>query len=83
MPLQKKDFIEIEFTARTKEGEIFDSNVKEDLQKLNPEAKAKPFVFCLGEGMFLKSIDDFLMPVFAARCIQIHPPDIGFRKYKL
>lgn len=61
MTLQKKDFIEIEFTARVKNGEIFDSNIKKDLEKLNPNAKPKPFIFCLDEGMFLKGVDDFLI----------------------
>jgi len=70
MKLQKKDFIEIEFTGKIKDGEVFDSNIKEDLlqngvplgaEKLNSQVKAKPFIFCLGENMFLKSIDDFLI----------------------
>lgn len=61
MPLKKKDFIEIEFTARTKEGDIFDSNIKEDLKNSNLEVNAKPFIFSLGEGMFLKGIEDFLI----------------------
>jgi len=61
MGLQKKDFIEIEFTGKIKDGEIFDSNVKEDLKKLNPDANPKPIIFSLGEGMFLKGIDDFLI----------------------
>ncbi|GAI92008.1 unnamed protein product, partial [marine sediment metagenome] len=61
MKLKKKDFIEIEFTARVKDGEVFDSNIEEDLKKLNPDAKAKPFVFCLEEGMFLKGVEDFLI----------------------
>ena len=61
MTFQKKDFIEIEFTGKVKDGGIFDSNIKEDLEKLNPGAKPKPFVFCLGEGMFLKGIDEFLI----------------------
>lgn len=61
MPLQKKDFIEIEFTARTKDGEVFDSNIKSDLEKVNPNIEAKPFVFCIGEGMFLKGVEDFLI----------------------
>jgi FKBP-type peptidyl-prolyl cis-trans isomerase 2 len=63
--LQKKDFIEIEFTGKIKDtGEIFDSNIKKDLEKLNPQHKpeqAKPFVFSLGQDMFLKGIDDFLI----------------------
>jgi len=65
MTFQKNDFIEIEFTGKTKEGEIFDSNIKEDLQKLHQghdhEIPAKPFIFCIGQGMFLKSVEDFLI----------------------
>ena len=61
MPLQKKDFIEIEFTGRVKDGEIFDSNIKQDLEKLDSKATPKPLVFCLGEGMFLKGVEDFLI----------------------
>lgn len=61
MVFQKKDFIEIEFTGKVKDGEVFDSNIKEDLEKLNPNAKPKPFIFCIGEGMFLKGVDEFLV----------------------
>jgi FKBP-type peptidyl-prolyl cis-trans isomerase 2 len=61
MTLKKKDFIEIEFTGKVKDGEIFDSNIKEDLEKINPQAKPKNFVYALGEDMFLKGIDDFLI----------------------
>ena len=65
MSLQKKDFIEIDFTGRVKDGEVFDSTLKEDLEKLhsghNHEIEYKPFTFCLGEGMFLQAIDDFLI----------------------
>jgi FKBP-type peptidyl-prolyl cis-trans isomerase 2 len=64
MSLNKKDFIEIEFTGRVKDGEIFDSNIEEDVKKLHEghdhQIDTKPFIFCLGEGMFLKSIEDFL-----------------------
>ena len=61
MVLQKKDFIEVEFTGKIKDGEIFDSNIKKNLENLNPNANPKPLVFCLGEGMFLKGVDDFLI----------------------
>lgn len=64
MALQKKDFIEINFTGKIKGGEVFDSNLKEELIKMNPNSKnleTKPFIFSLGEGMFLKGIDDFLI----------------------
>ncbi|MCX6746891.1 MAG: peptidylprolyl isomerase [Candidatus Pacearchaeota archaeon] len=61
MALKEKDFIEIEFTGKIKDGEVFDSNIKKDLEKLDKTAKPKPFIFCLGKGMFLKGIDDFLI----------------------
>jgi FKBP-type peptidyl-prolyl cis-trans isomerase SlyD len=61
MALQKKDFIEIEFTGRTADGNLFDSNIKENIEKINPNLPAKPFIYCLGEGMFLQGIDDALI----------------------
>lgn len=61
MVLKKNDFIEIEFTGKLKDGEIFDSNIKEDIKNSELKTKAKPFIYCLGNGMFLKSIDDFLI----------------------
>ena len=61
MPLKKKDFIEIEFTGKVKDGEVFDSNVKKEFDKLGSNTPAKPFVYCLGEEMFLKGVDDFLV----------------------
>ena len=62
MTLQKKDFIEIEFTGRIKDtGNIFDSNIKKDLENANLKMEIKPFVFCLGEEMFVKGVDEFLV----------------------
>lgn len=71
MTLQKKDFIEIEFTGTVKDtGEIFDSNIKKDVEKMHEghdhsqekhDMSVKPFVFSLGEGMFLQGVDDFLV----------------------
>ncbi len=61
MALKEKDFIEIEFTGKTQEGEIFDSNISEDIKKAGLKTKAKPFIFALGQGMFLKGVDDFLI----------------------
>ena len=63
MTLKKNNFIEIEFTAKIKDGDVFDSNIKKDLEKLNPKAAAtvKPFIFALDQDMFLKGIDEFLI----------------------
>ena len=35
MVLKEKDFIELEFTGKTTDGEIFDSNIKSELDKIN------------------------------------------------
>jgi FKBP-type peptidyl-prolyl cis-trans isomerase 2 len=58
--INKGDFIEILFTGIDQNGEVFDSNMPDDLPK---EARgiAKPFIFPLGHGMFLESIDNFLI----------------------
>jgi FKBP-type peptidyl-prolyl cis-trans isomerase 2 len=61
MTFQKNDFIEIEFTGKIKGGEVFDSNISEDLKKLNSSQEPKPFVFCLGQDMFLKGVEEFLI----------------------
>lgn len=61
MDLKEKDFIEIEFTGKIKDGEVFDSNIKEDIKKAELKTPAKPFVFALGQGMFLKGVDEFLI----------------------
>ena len=64
MALQKKDFIEVEFTGRIKDtGEIFDSNIFDDLKKLPnfDKSLAKPLIYCLGEGMFLGGVDEYLI----------------------
>jgi len=58
---KKNDFIEIEFTGRIKDGEVFDSNVSEELKKLNSNKEAKLFVFSLGQEMFLKGVEEFLI----------------------
>jgi FKBP-type peptidyl-prolyl cis-trans isomerase 2 len=59
--ISAKDFIEIEFTGRVKDGEIFDSNIKQDLEKSNLKIEQKPLIICIGERMFLKEIDDFFV----------------------
>jgi FKBP-type peptidyl-prolyl cis-trans isomerase 2 len=61
MTFQKNDFIEIEFTGKIKDGEVFDSNILEELKKLNSSQPAKSFIFCLGQDMFLKGAEDFLI----------------------
>lgn len=82
MVLDKKDFIEIDFTGKVKGGEVFDSTLEDDLKKIHEDhdhpIEAKPFIFCIGEGMFLKAIEDFLLGKPEARAtyeIELKPED--------
>lgn len=81
MPFQKNDFLEVQFTGRIKGGEVFDSNIAEELKKLNPNQQVKPFIFPLGQDMFLKGIEDFLIgKEIGSYEIELSPKDaFGFR----
>jgi FKBP-type peptidyl-prolyl cis-trans isomerase 2 len=61
MTLKKNDFIEIDFVGKTEDNQVFDSNIKTELDKIGSKQNAKPFVFALGQDMFLKGIDNFLI----------------------
>ena len=57
--VKKKDFIEIKYTGYAN-GEIFDSNVEEDVKKLNPKARVRKTIICVGEGMVVAGLDNVL-----------------------
>ncbi|MCR4327175.1 MAG: FKBP-type peptidyl-prolyl cis-trans isomerase [Nanoarchaeota archaeon] len=84
MVLKKKDFIEIEFTGRIKGGGVFDSNVKEELEKLHEghshPVETKPFIFPLGEEMFVKGVDKFLVGKEVGEYEISLPPEEAFGK---
>jgi FKBP-type peptidyl-prolyl cis-trans isomerase SlyD len=62
MSIQKNDFIEIEFTAKTKDGEVFDTNIKSDAEKAGLDLKGvKPYVLAVGKEMVIKSFDEDLV----------------------
>ena len=58
--IQKNDFIDITFTGRIKDGEIFDTNVKEDAEKIGLKFNGKPLVICVGQGMVVAGFDNAL-----------------------
>ncbi len=53
---KKHDFVEIKFTGKAN-NEIFDSNIEEDLKKINPEAKPQPLIIVIGENMVVPGLD--------------------------
>jgi len=85
--ISKNDFIELEFTGRISDtGEVFDSNIKKDLEKINSSqaSKTKPFVFCLGHEMFLKKIEEFLIEKEIGKTYEIKlEPEDAFGKRDL
>lgn len=55
----KGDFVEIKFTGKAN-NEIFDSNIEEDLKKINPEAKPQQLIVVIGENMLVPGLDHAL-----------------------
>jgi len=58
--VKKNDFVEIEFTGRVKDGEVFDTNIKTEAQKIGLEIEDKPMVVCIGKDMLLSGLDKSL-----------------------
>ncbi len=54
--VQRGDFVELKYTGYSN-GEVFDSNVEEDLKKLDPEAKVKKSIIIIGKGMVVPGLD--------------------------
>jgi len=57
--IEKNDFIELEFTAKIKDREIFDTNIKSDAEKLNIK-DVKPLVLAVGANMVIDGLDKSL-----------------------
>lgn len=58
--IQKNDFIELGFIGKTKEGNMFDTNIKEEAKKIGLEIEERPLIICIGQNMILPAIDEFL-----------------------
>jgi len=54
--VRKKDFIELKFTGYSN-GSVFDSNIEEDLKKLDSKAIPKETLAIVGEGMLVPGFD--------------------------
>jgi|WetSurMetagenome_2_1015567.scaffolds.fasta_scaffold192519_2 FKBP-type peptidyl-prolyl cis-trans isomerase 2 len=59
--IAKNDFIELEFTGRVKDGEIFDTNIKSEAKKINLDLESRPLIICIGQNMILPALDEFLI----------------------
>ncbi len=57
--VKKGDFVELKYTGYTN-GNVFDSNIEEDLKKLNEKAKPRETVVVIGERMVVEGLDSAL-----------------------
>jgi len=60
METKKNEFIELKFTGRVKNGEIFDTNIEEDAKKINLGLNTKPTIICIGQEMVIHGFDNAL-----------------------
>ena len=58
--VQRNDFIEIKYTGYAN-GEIFDSNIEEDIKKLNPNFEPQKTIIAIGHEMVVKGLDNALV----------------------
>tara|TARA_Y100000310_G_scaffold98059_1_gene95727 strand:+ start:4634 stop:5293 length:660 start_codon:yes stop_codon:yes gene_type:complete len=72
--IKKNDFIQLEFTGRIKEGEIFDTNIKEDAEKINLKIKDKEFIICVGQKMVIEGLDEALIEKEIGKSYSIEIP---------
>ena len=54
--INKKDFVEIKFSGYSN-GNVFDSNIDEDLKKISKDAKPKETIVIVGESMVVSGFD--------------------------
>lgn len=57
--VKKNDFVELNYTGYSN-GEVFDSNVEEDLRKINPTEKPKQLIVVVGQKMIVPGFDSAL-----------------------
>ncbi len=59
--IKKSDIIEIEYIGKTTSGNVFDTNIKEEAEKMSLPLENELAFIVLGQGMILKPIEDFLI----------------------
>ena len=64
MPIKKRDFVEVEYTGRLKDGNLVfdttDEKIAKEAQIFSEKTEYKPVIICIGEHHILRGIDEFL-----------------------
>ncbi|MBR9693145.1 peptidylprolyl isomerase [Candidatus Woesearchaeota archaeon] len=82
MAIKKGDFIELDYTGKVKDGNIFDTTLDSVAKEhgLNPKAQYKPIIICVGEQQLLRGLDEYLEgKAMGKHTIEI-APEQGFGK---
>lgn len=58
--VKEKDFVEVRYSGYAND-QLFDSNIPEDLKKLNPESKPEKTIICVGQKMLVSGLDTQLI----------------------
>ena len=62
MAIENNNFVELEFSAKVKEGNVFDTTSKEEAKKLGiKEDTVKPLIICIGNEMVVPGLDKALI----------------------
>lgn len=86
MKTKKNDFIELDFTASVKDGNVFDTTSREvamnsGLIDEKDKREFKPFEICIGDGMVIKGFDKELEDKEVGKDYEIElNPDSAFGK---
>lgn len=80
--VQRNDFIEIKYTGYAN-GEIFDSNIEEDIKKLNPSFEPQKTIIAIGHEMVVKGLDNALVGKEVGKTYEVKlPPKESFGERK-
>lgn len=64
MPIKKRDFVELEYTGRLKEGNLVfdttDEKTAKEAKIFSENADYKPIIICIGEHHIMQGIDKFI-----------------------
>ena len=85
MLTQRNDFVELEFVGKAN-GDVFDTNIQEEAEKLKIQIENKPLIICIGHEMVVKTFDTSLesKEVGKQYSVKILPgTDFGERKREL
>jgi len=84
MPMKEKDFIEISYTGRIKEGDIVFDTTEKDIAKkeeiFNSNTEYGPIVVCLGQNHVLRGIEKNLLGKEIGEYTFELSPEDGFGK---